>query len=90
MPPRPKIQELEDDLAADQGSAERTLAALNELKIFCLERERSTYFRVDVRDKEARAEEYSALTDLLEVRPTHLIDPSVSDVHRAGGAGAEG
>jgi hypothetical protein len=79
-----KIQELEDDLAADHGSAERTLAALNELKSFCLERERSTYFRVDVRDKETRTVEYSALTDLLEVRLTHLIDPSVSDVRRAG------
>jgi hypothetical protein len=79
-----KIQELEDDLAADQGSAERTLAALNKLKKFCLEGERSTYFRVDIRDKESRTEEYSALTDLLEVRLTHLIDPSVSDARRAG------
>lgn len=79
-----KIQELEDDLAADQGSAERTLAALNKLKEFCLERERSTYFRVDVRDKESNTEGYSALTDLLEVRLTHLIDPSVSDARRAG------
>jgi len=79
-----KIQELEDDLAADEGSAQRTLDALGGLRKFCLERERSTYFRVDFRDKEARTEEYAALTDLLEVRLVHLIDPSVSDKRRAG------
>ncbi len=79
-----KIQELEEDLAADQGSAGTTLAALAALKKFCLEQEQSTYFRVDLRDKEANPDEYSALTSLLEVRLTHLVDPSVSDRRRAG------
>jgi hypothetical protein len=79
-----KLQELEDDLAADQESAARTLQALSRLKAFCLERERSTYFRVDVRAKEANPDDYAALTDLLEVRFTHLIDASVSDGRRAG------
>jgi hypothetical protein len=79
-----KIQELEEDLAADERSAGMTLAALAALERFCLEQQRSTYFRVDLRDKDSRPEEYSALTSLLEVRLAHLIDPSVSDPRRAG------
>jgi hypothetical protein len=79
-----KIQELEEDLAADHGSAASTLEALALLKVFCLEEKRSTYFRVDLRDKDSRPEQYGALTSLLEVRLAHLIDPSVSDQRRAG------
>jgi hypothetical protein len=79
-----KIQELEEDLAANKASAEVTLNALLALKKFCLEQERSTYFRVDLRVKESQALEYAALTSLLEVRLTHLIDPSISDRRKAG------
>lgn len=79
-----KIQELEEDLAANKTSAEVTLNALLALKEFCLEQERSTYFRVDLRVKESQALEYAALTSLLEVRLTHLVDPSISDRRKAG------
>jgi AAA ATPase domain len=79
-----KIQELEEDLAANKTSAEITLNALQALKKFCLEQERSTYFRVDLRVKESQAREYAALTSLLEVRLTHLVDPSISDKRKAG------
>jgi hypothetical protein len=79
-----KIQELEEDLAANKASAARTLDALAALKHFCLEQERSTYFRVDLRMKESLGDEYGALTSLLEVRLTHLVDPSVSDRRKAG------
>jgi len=73
-----KVQELEDDLAAEHAGASRTLAALERLRAFCLEAESSTYFRVDFRDKEKNPSEYGMLTSLLEVRLTHLIDPSIS------------
>jgi hypothetical protein len=79
-----KIQELEEDLAANKESATLTLNALSALKRFCLEQERSTYFRVDLRAKESQADEYASLTSLLEVRLTHLVDPSVSDREKAG------
>lgn len=73
-----KVQELEDDLAAEHAGASRTLTALERLRAFCLEKESSTYFRVDFRDKEKHPAEYGMLTSLLEVRLTHLIDPSIS------------
>jgi len=73
-----KVQELEDDLAAEHAGGSRTLAALERLRAFCLEGESSTYFRVDFRDKERNPTEYGMLTSLLEVRLTHLIDPSIS------------
>jgi AAA ATPase domain len=79
-----KIQELEEDLAANKASATSTLSALSALKKFCLEQERSTFFRVDVRAKESQVDEYASLTSLLEVRLTHLVDPSVSDSKKAG------
>lgn len=79
-----KIQELEDDLAAEEQFAGKTIAALAALRGFCLESEKVTYFRVDFREKDARPEEYGALTSLLEVRLTHLLDPSLSDRRRAG------
>ena len=79
-----KIQELEEDLAANKASATSTLSALSALKKFCLEQERSTFFRVDFRAKESQVDEYASLTSLLEVRLTHLVDPSVSDSKKAG------
>ncbi|MBW7929361.1 MAG: hypothetical protein H3C58_14995, partial [Fimbriimonadaceae bacterium] len=79
-----KLQELEDDLAANVGSAGRTLEALRVLRAFCLDDKESTYFRVDFRDKEARPDEYTTLGSLTDLRLNHLIDPSLSDPHRAG------
>ena len=82
-----KLQELEEDLAANIGGAERTLRVLSTVREFCLERtghEPFTYFRVDFRDKEAQAVEYASLADLMDVRLVHLIDGSLSDGQKAG------
>jgi hypothetical protein len=79
-----KIQELEDDLASNQGTAERTLAALQHLRAFCLEETGTTYFRVHVKDKERESRAYIVLADLLDVRLVHLLDGSVSEPHAAG------
>jgi len=79
-----KIQELEDDLAANTGSAEKTLGALAAVREFCLNVRECTYFRVGFRDKERHPAHYELLVNLLEVRLVHLIDPSVSDARQAG------
>lgn len=79
-----KLQELEDDLAANVGSADRTVGALRVLRAFCLDRKQSTYYRIDFRDKEAHPDEYGALTSLTDLRLNHLIDPSLSERHQAG------
>lgn len=79
-----KLQELEDDLAANVGSTARVLDALRTLRKFCLDEKTSTYYRVDFRDKEENPDEYGALTSLTDLRLNHLIDPSLSDPHHAG------
>jgi hypothetical protein len=79
-----KIQELEDDMAANIGSAARTITALQRLRDFCLEETASTYYRVDFRDKEERPLAYNVLTSLMDVRLIHLVDASVSAAHEAG------
>lgn len=77
-----KIAELQDDLAP--GDVPQTLAALERVREFCIEQNAFTYFRVDFRDKDQRTAEYDLLTNLLEARLVHLINPSVSDAHKAG------
>jgi hypothetical protein len=79
-----KIQELEEDMAANEGAAARTLATLSDLRSFCLDEKAFTYFLVGYRDKESLATEYSLLADLLDVRLIHLVDHSVSGGHEAG------
>ena len=79
-----KIQELEDDLASNLGTAERTIKALQVLRRFCLEETGITYFRIDFKDKESYPAEYNLLADLLDVRLLHLLDASVSHPHSAG------
>lgn len=79
-----KIQELEDDLAGNHGSAARTLSALQILRTFCLEETACTYLRIDFADKEGQPQSYNVLTGLLDVRLLHLLDASVSDAHTAG------
>jgi AAA ATPase domain len=79
-----KIQELEDDMASNIGTADRTLNVLTVVRKFCLEEKNYTYFLVDYRDKEEHANEYSLLTDLMDVRLVHLLDSGVSDSHAAG------
>lgn len=79
-----KLQELEDDMASNVGTAERTLGALKIVREFCLEEKSYTYFLVGFRDKESQAAEYNLLTDLMDVRLVHLLDAGVSDPHAAG------
>lgn len=79
-----KLQELEDDMASNEGTADKTLAALKAVRHFCLEDRSFTYFLVRYRDKEDEPKGYSLLTDLMDVRLVHLIDSGVSDPHAAG------
>jgi hypothetical protein len=79
-----KIQELEEDMAANSGDAERTLGSLRTVRTFCLDEESFTYFLVAYRDKEQNPALYSRLTDLMDVRLIHLVDAGVSDAHEAG------
>jgi hypothetical protein len=79
-----KIQELEEDMASNAGSADATLATLKAVRSFCLEDESFTYFLVGFRDREDRPGSYNLLTDLMDVRLIHLLDAGVSDAHAAG------
>lgn len=79
-----KIQELEEDMAANSGVAEQTLQSLATIRNFCLTEESFTYFLVGYRDKEQQPKLYSLLTDLMDVRLIHLVDSGVSDSHQAG------
>ncbi len=79
-----KIQELEEDMASNSGTADTTLATLKAVRTFCLEREGFTYFLVRFRDREDRPADYNLLTDLMDVRLLHLVDAGVSDAHAAG------
>lgn len=79
-----KIQELEEDMASNVHSADRTLDALKVVRNFCLEEQSCTYFLVSHRSKENDPLRYSTITELLDVRLLHLIAASVSDAHAAG------
>jgi hypothetical protein len=79
-----KLQELEEDMASDVGTAEQTLSALRVVREFCLEENAFSYFLVSFRNKEEFPQEYSLLTDLMDVRLIHLLDSGVSDAHSAG------
>ncbi|KOV38520.1 hypothetical protein ADK97_10155 [Streptomyces sp. H021] len=79
-----KLQELEDDMAADVDSATRTISGLKFIRNFCLEETSFTYFLIRYRDKEDNPHLYNIITDLLDVRMIHLIDSGVSDAHAAG------
>jgi hypothetical protein len=79
-----KIQELEEDMASNAGTAEVTLNTLKAVRSFCLEQRSFTYFLVGFRDREELPAAYNLLTDLMDVRLIHLIDAGVSDSHSAG------
>ncbi|MGO4300154.1 AAA family ATPase [Leifsonia sp. RAF41] len=79
-----KIQELEEDMAANSGVAQRTLETLDLVRRFCLDEQAFTYFLVGYRDKEKNVGPYSLLTDLMDVRLIHLVDAGVSDPNQAG------
>lgn len=79
-----KIQELEEDMASNAGTAEVTLETLKTVRKFCLEQASFTYFLVGFRDREDNPSAYNLLTDLMDVRLLHMIDAGVSDSHSAG------
>lgn len=79
-----KIQELEEDMASNAGTAEVTLATLKAVRAFCIDDHSYTYFLVDFRDRENHPSAYNLLTDLMDVRLIHLVDPGVSNPHSAG------
>jgi hypothetical protein len=79
-----KIDELEDDLARDATERDQTLQALEVVRTFCLDDKSYTYFRIDFKEKEKFTLEYALLSALADVRLLHLIDPSVSEAHKAG------
>ena len=79
-----KLQELEDDAAATSGRSQELVTSLNIVRNFLLQTQEITFFRVDFRDKELRPMEYRTLQALADLRLLHLINPSLSDQHRAG------
>ena len=79
-----KINELEDDLASNEGEAIRTVNGLTTVRRFCLDERKSTYFRIDFKDKEHHPDYYGVLASLLDLRLIHLVNPSLSDEKRAG------
>jgi hypothetical protein len=79
-----KLDELEDDAASAAGESQDALQALQVVRRFCIDERSWTYFRVDVREKETKIEQYSRLQVLTDLRLIHLIDPGVSEEHRAG------
>lgn len=79
-----KIQELEEDLAANAGASSQALDALTKLRTFCLTDKSTTFYAVDFRDKETHPKEYAVFTDLQDLRLVHLIHRAVSSPHDAG------
>lgn len=78
-----KLSELEDD-AASTGATQSIVSGLQAVRGFCIDEKQYTFFRIDFKDREAHANEYSTLSSVMDVRLLHLVNPSVSDEHRAG------
>jgi len=78
-----KLTELEDDASSSTGTP-RIVTALQTIRAFCIDEKKTTYFRVDFRDKEQRPIEYGLIQDLMDLRLIHLIDSSLSDEKEAG------
>lgn len=78
-----KLAELEDDTSSIEGSSS-LVTTLNDIRTFCLDENRFTFFRIDFRDKERHASEYGVIQDLMDLRLLHLIDSSLSDEREAG------
>lgn len=79
-----KIQELDDDAAAEKGESEKVRFALEALKRRILEGEGFTYFKIDLRAKENQAEAYRLVQSLGDFRTIHILRSSISDEHQAG------
>ena len=79
-----KLAELEEDAAASSGRSARHLHALSRVREFTIEDNHCSFFRVNIRDKNAEAENYRLLQSLMDLRMIHLIKNSLSDAHAAG------
>jgi hypothetical protein len=79
-----KLQELEDDAAAERGGSQALVDALNVVRDFLINQKQITFLRIDFLDKENHPQEYSLMQALMDLRMLHLIHSSVSDPHHAG------
>ncbi len=79
-----KLQELEEDATAAQGSAAALMQALQDVRAFLLDEKKITFLRVDLHDKERHPEEYALIQGLMDLRMLHIISSSLSDRDRAG------
>jgi Mrr N-terminal domain len=78
-----EAQALDDERSPTERLADAHADHQSEITTMLLERIREchpTFFR----DKQQRPEEYGLVSDLLDVRLLHLLEPSLSDRHRAG------
>jgi hypothetical protein len=79
-----KIAELEEDAAASSGQSARHLTALQRVRNFTIDEHHYSFFRVNLRDKNNRPEEYRLLQSLMDLRMIHLVKGSLSEAHAAG------
>ncbi len=66
------------------GRAQRTRRALDILKEEVLNNQRFVFFRIDLRDRAAKPEQYQLVASLMDVRLIHLLSASVSAGHEVG------
>ncbi len=79
-----KLQELEEDAAAQKGRSEALVAALGIVRTFLLESQHITFLGVDFHDKEINRYEYSLVQGLTDLRMLHIVSSSLSAKHAAG------
>jgi hypothetical protein len=79
-----KKAELEEDAEASSGQAATHLRALEVLREFTIDQNHCSFFRVNLRDKNNRPDEYALLQSLMDLRMVHLVKGSLSEAHAAG------
>jgi hypothetical protein len=79
-----KLEELEEDAAGVMGGSKNVLAALNKIREFLIDDNKTVFFRLEFRDKEINPDPYSLIERLTDLRMLHLINSSLSDPHHAG------
>jgi hypothetical protein len=79
-----KKAELEEDAAASSGQSARHLVALERVRGFTIDENHCSFFKINLRDKNTRSDEYRLLQSLMDLRMIHLIKASLSDAHAAG------
>jgi hypothetical protein len=79
-----KIHELDEDLGDEGGRAQRTHRALDILREEILIKQRFVFFRIDLRDRSAKPDQYELIASLMDARLIHLLSASVSAGHEVG------